>query len=185
MNERGDFRGDMPGSTAEVGDDERVGQQAETGGDRELPAVKLTAKGVPFGGSAGEEGLAVGAMLKKSLEPELVLHDRGPAFGLFAGDKPQSPGGGIKFIEQSPIKVGGSFLAIADPAEIAEDFQMPADGGLGELQDIAQFSDAEFLSFEQTQEAKAGSISERSQPAEHLFGFLIDLCFHPYIRIKR
>jgi len=185
LNEWGNFGGDMAGSAAEVGDDERIGQQAKAGGDGELAAVELTAKAVPFCGGSGEEGLAVGAILEEALKTEVVLHDRGPAFGLLAGDEPQSAGGGIEFIKQGPIKVGCSLFAAADPSEVAEDFQMPADSGLGKLQDIAQFGDAEFLAFEETKDAEAGGIGEGSEPAEDLFGFLVYLSFHPYIRIKR
>ncbi len=64
-----------------------------------------------------------------------------------------------------PIKVGGSFVSAADPAKVAEDFQMAADGGLGKLQDIAEFGDAQLLTFQQPEQAQTGGIGQRAQPA--------------------
>ena len=71
------------------------------GGGGEVPAVELAAETVPFPGGAGEEGLAVAALLEKSLEAELVLHDGGPAVGLLAR---RARGGG----RAGPVRRGSS-----------------------------------------------------------------------------
>ena len=49
---------------------------------------------------------------------------------------------------------------------------MSADGGLGELQDVAQLGDAELVALEQTQEAQAGWIGEGFHPREQGLGLL-------------
>lgn len=102
-------------------------------------AVESAAEAIPFTGGACEKGLAVVALLKESLEAELILHHRCPALGLFAGDEPETAGGRIEFVEDGPIKVGGSFVSAVNPAEVGEDFQVSADGGLRELEDVAEF----------------------------------------------
>jgi hypothetical protein len=120
----------------------------------------------------------------KALEAEIVLIDGCPAVSLLSGNEPESSGGGVEFIEQRPIIMGCALLAITDPALVAKNFQVAADSRLGKLEDIAEFGNAEFLAFEEPEEAQTGGVGEGTEPIEDLFGVLVYLSFHPSIRIE-
>jgi hypothetical protein len=62
------------------------------------------------------------------------------------------------------VEVGGSFPAGAEPVLVGEDLQVAADGGLGELEDVAEVGDGEFVFFEEAKEAQADGVGEGVEP---------------------
>lgn len=97
-------------------------------------------------------------MLEESLEAELVLGGRRPAVDLLAGNEPEPPGGGVELVQQGPVKMGGAVAAGANPAEVGEHFQMPADGGLGQLENVAKLGHAELLTIQDVQNPQASGV---------------------------
>ena len=134
-------------------------------------AIELAAKPIPLPRRPGEEGLALALLLgQEAIEAEAVLLHGRPRVGLLARQQPQSPRAGLKLIEDRAIEVIGPLPPPAHPFLVGEDFQMPADGGLRHLEDIAQVGDAQLVALEQAEEAQARRIGERFHPGEEALG---------------
>src|SRR5262249_34620876 len=125
------------GATAQIGDDVVTRQKREHRSASKAIAVEFATEPVPFACGAGEKGLAVSAaFLKTAGKTQFILPGRGPGVGLLARQEPEAPPGNIKLIQDHAIQVRRSTALVADPSLVAQDLQMPADRGLGHLQDI-------------------------------------------------
>jgi len=171
------------GAAAEVGDDGIAGEEGGEGGEGEGLAIEIGAELVPLGGGVGEEGLAIGLFFAEAAgEAKLVLAVGGPVLGLLAGEGPEASGGGVKLVLDHAVDVGSGLAVVFDPALVGEDLEVAADGGLGELEDVAKLDDAKLVVFEEAEEAEAGGVGEALHPGEEGVG-LRGRMYHQCIRI--
>src|SRR5262245_16209219 len=100
---------------------------------------ELVADTVPSSGRRCEKFLRLRAPLcKNALKAALILGRSGSRSNLFPNEKPQAPRGCVQLVPRHHIKVTGSLGRRRNPPAVRQRFQMPADGGLGELHDGAE-----------------------------------------------
>jgi hypothetical protein len=89
---------------------------------------------------------------------------------LFAGEEPQLAGRRVYLVENHAVLVRRPLRPAVDPPLVGEHFQMPADGRLRELEDVAQVHYAQLVPLQQVQQAEARLVRERLHAAEQRVG---------------
>ena len=112
-----------------------------------------------------------------AFQPPCVLIGAGRDADLLAKQRPQPPRRLAQLVERQRVVAAGPVPPGRDPAGVGQRFQVPADGGLRQLEDRAQLRHRQLVPFEHEQHPAARGIGQRRQVVE-------DCRFHPYIRIE-
>lgn len=144
-----DGGGELAGAAAQIGDDHAAVEQGHHGRFVEGVAEIFFAQLIPFAGGAGKERLGSACPLGELvLQAHVILRDGGPVGRLLARQLPEVACPRFQLIDGHPIEVRPSLAAGANPLVAGEHLEMSADGGLGQLNDVAQFQDAQLVIFQ-------------------------------------
>ncbi len=117
---------------------------------------------------------------------QLVLARGEPALGLRLGQAPEPPRGCVLFHADHAVEAVRALGPALDVALVAEDLQVPAHRGLGELEDLAELGHPQLVAFEKAQEAQARGLGQAPHPGEK--GFRLASrhggCYHHSIRLE-
>ena len=109
----------------------------------------------------------------------LILAGSGCGPDLFANEQPQAPRRAVAVMRHR-VEVTGALGPRGDPSGVGERFQMPAHGGLRELENAAQLGDGQLMPIEEQQNSAARRVGESSEMIEDRRRASI----HPYSRMK-
>jgi len=181
-------------SAAEVRDDAFRIEQGQQGGGGEAATEKVGTEFVPFAADAAEERQAVGAPFSEDgLEATVVFAKLGVVGHLGADGPPQRPGIFGQFAGAEAVIGGGALGALSEPADIGQALEPPTDGGLGQLNDLGDLTDAQLMLLQQSAEPQTQRVSQSRepirQPRSRAVAVLYGLCkcfrhLHPFIRMK-
>src|SRR5690606_3218203 len=89
---------------------------------------------------------------------------------------------GVEVVEDEPVHGGGAVSALEEPPAVAEHLEVPAHGGLGELEDGGDLAHGELFALEEAAEAQADGLAQGGETLGDRDGVRGPL--HPFIRMK-
>ena len=170
-HERRERRGDLAGPASEIADDPPIVHQRRQRLQVRRAAEQLLAQLVPLPRRRLEELLRLRlAPRQDALQAPRILIGPGGRAHLLAQQRPQPSRGRLALVERQRVVPAGAVAPRRHPVGVRQRLQVPADGGLRQLEDRAQLRHRQLVALEEQQHPAARRIRERGQVVEDRAG---------------
>ncbi len=167
-------------SAAEVADDPALVRQGDERLRAHAMAEQLAPQPIPLVRRGREERLGLGAPpIEDAPEPPLVLLRAGCPGHLIPDDRPQTARALVRPVTGHAVVAAGPVPPRHHPPAVGQRLEVPADGGLRQLQYCADLRHRELVPLDAHEHAHADRVREDSQVVENRGSRLI----HPFIRM--
>ena len=189
-DERRQGAGHRSGAAAEVAHRPVAAQEAEQRGESGVPAEELAAQAVPVAGGRREElPGATAATGPDGLETLDVASRLLGGGHLAPGQAPELAGQRLELFPAHPVEAAGTVAADLQPAVVRQHLQVPAHGGLGQVQHLGELRHRQLPLLEDQEQTAPGWIGQNRHAVAdwRTFGHGVSLdgreTIHPSIRI--
>lgn len=153
--------GDIPSAATDVRDDPVRREQREQPRRGEVLAEEFLTQPIPLARDAPEEGERVVASFRENdLESHRIFIEVRIGIEMLAERPPERSRVLGEIVLEESVVLGGALGPLGDPVGVRERLEMPADGALGELDDIRDLPDAQFRPLQDVADAQAHGLAD-------------------------